>query len=77
MNEIFLIDTNVLITPYQQYYRFSIAPTFWDKINEHSNTNSIKTIQHVHDEICWKKKEQEKDDLQKWFEAKLGRNYSS
>jgi hypothetical protein len=33
--EVFIIDSNALITPYKFYYSFEIAPQFWDTMVEH------------------------------------------
>lgn len=68
MSEVFLLDANVFINPYQQYYRFSIAPTYWELLNRRANNESVFTIEHVKNEICRGKTEEKKDDLQKWFE---------
>lgn len=68
MSEVFLLDANVFMPPYQQYYRFSIAPTYWEILIRKANNGSVITIRHVGNEICRNKKEEDKDDLQKWFE---------
>ena len=33
--EKFLIDANAFMTPHLQYYPFDLAPSFWDKLEQH------------------------------------------
>jgi hypothetical protein len=55
--EVFIIDSNALITPYKFYYSFEIAPQFWDAIAKHITLKSIVILDKVFDEIS------SKDDL--------------
>ena len=32
--EVFLIDTNALLTPHLMYYPFDLAPSFWEQLEE-------------------------------------------
>ncbi len=32
VTEKFLIDSNIFITPYQNYYPFDLAPGFWKQL---------------------------------------------
>lgn len=58
---IFLIDSNVLITPYKSYYPFDIAPCFWDQVKEKIETGSIALLDIVKEEI-----QKGNDDLSTW-----------
>ena len=39
--ELFLIDSNSLITPYRTYYPFDLAPGFWNQVGNHIELGSI------------------------------------
>lgn len=65
---IFLIDSNAFLTPSKHYYRFSFAPSYWKQINELAGRGHIKTIDKVRKEVCPRKKEKDKDDIQLWYE---------
>ncbi|WP_066646339.1 DUF4411 family protein [Christensenella timonensis] len=66
--EIFLLDANVFITPHQQYYRFTFAPSFWNQLNERAQDGRIVSISLARNEICRTNEEDKKDVLQKWIE---------
>jgi hypothetical protein len=66
ISSIYLMDSNSFITPYKIYYKFSIVPTFWDKLNDFAKKKRIISINQVYNEICVAK--DNKDDLQIWFE---------
>ena len=36
-NKVFLVDSNALITPYQQYYPFDFAQSFWNQIGDEND----------------------------------------
>lgn len=65
-SEKFLIDTNSLITPYQQYYPFDFAPSFWSQMEQHFRSGSILLLDMVKNEILHGK---EDDDLNKWMKS--------
>lgn len=62
--ERFLIDANALITPYESYYPFDFAESFWTQISEHIKTGSIVLLDMVKAEIM-----AGNDDLSKWMGA--------
>jgi hypothetical protein len=68
------MDSNSFITPYRQYYNFSIVPSFWKKMEDCVKNNYIKTISQVKDEICVQQKQDKKDELQIWFEETFNCN---
>lgn len=49
--EIFLLDSNSLITPYLQYYPFDLAPGFWTQIEKHIEDGDIAILDLVKKEI--------------------------
>ncbi|TFJ92117.1 DUF4411 family protein [Lentibacillus salicampi] len=67
-DNIFLIDANAFLTPSKNYYRFSVAPSYWEKINNIAQNGYIKTIYKVKKEVCPRTRESEKDDIQLWYE---------
>lgn len=64
--EIFLIDSNALITPYLQFYPFDLAPGFWSQIEGHIKDGSIRILDVVRAEILQGK---ETDDLKLWMDG--------
>jgi hypothetical protein len=61
-NEIFIIDSNVLITPYKSYYSFEIAPGFWETMADQMVLKNIVILDKVFDEISTKD-----DPLSQWI----------
>jgi len=62
-DEIFLIDSNTLVAPNQQYYPFDMAPGFWDQMKECIETGRIIIASIVFDEV-----KAGSDDLSKWID---------
>lgn len=60
--EIFLIDTNALVTPYHQYYAFDLVPTYWDKLRQPIKEGRIVMLDTVKREI-----EAGTDNLSEWI----------
>jgi hypothetical protein len=60
--DVFIIDSNALITPYKFYYSFEIAPRFWDVIAKHIERKNIVILDKVFDEISAKD-----DPLGQWI----------
>lgn len=67
-NNVFLIDANAFLTPSKSYYRFSLAPSYWKQMNNLAGEGYIKTIDKVEKEVCPKRKDANKDDIQLWYE---------
>jgi hypothetical protein len=61
-DEVFIIDSNALITPYNAYYSFEIAPSFWTNIEERIISKDIVVLDKVFDEIVAKE-----DKLNNWL----------
>ena len=66
--DIFLIDSNSLITPQLEYYPFDFAPGFWSQMGNHIKAGSIKILDMVKSEILRGK---ETDDLKIWMSRVL------
>ena len=61
--EKFLIDANVFVTPYRQYYPFDLAPSFWERLEELIKDGTIVVMDMVKAEIL-----QGTDDLSTWMD---------
>lgn len=73
--EVFLIDSNALITPFSDYYHMDFAKCYWEQLEKHINQGSIILLDMVKDEIL-----QGKDDLVNWmnsFDEKLCVNHKN
>ena len=62
--EIFLIDSNSLITPHLEYYPFDFAESFWKQMEDHIVEGRIVILDVVKAEILMGK-----DSLQEWMEG--------
>ena len=47
----YLIDTNIFIESAYRFYAFDICPGFWDFLEKCSETDCVKSIDKVYDEI--------------------------
>jgi len=65
---VYLIDANTFLTPSKFYYRFSIAPGYWEQFNLFAKKGYIKTIDKIEKELRTWDKENLKDDIQLWYE---------
>ena len=50
-NEIFIIDSNILIAPYNTYYTFDFVPEFWTFLEHCITSKKIIILDMVYDEI--------------------------
>ena len=62
--KIYLVDANALITPYQQYYPFDFAKSFWDQLQRSIENGRIAILDMVKLEL---QKGHEDDNLRKWI----------
>lgn len=60
--ELFLIDSNSLITPYRTYYSFDFAPKFWEQIGDYIEQGSIVLLDKVREELL-----KGDDELSDWL----------
>lgn len=68
-NPRYLIDTNCLVTPYNDYYRpnFSMSAPFWTRLKELVNNGDVGILSFVANEICVGK--MDNDFLNDWIES--------
>lgn len=64
LGSVFLIDTNVFITPSNEYYPFDFARPFWDFMGQNIISGKIKILSSVYAEIVGN---DHKDELQEWL----------
>lgn len=62
VTEKFLIDSNIFITPYQNYYPFDLAPGFWKQLADKLSMDEVAILDVVKDEVL-----KGGDDLSNWF----------
>lgn len=67
-DNIFLIDADAFLAPSKKYYRFSIAPGYWEQINDLAIKGHIKTIDKVDKEVSPREDDDKKDEIQLWYE---------
>lgn len=67
-NNTYLLDANVFITAYRQYYGFDIAPSFWQMLQKFGDSKQVVSLKIVKNELCPSKKIVDKDALQQWIE---------
>lgn len=48
----YLLDANILIQAYREYYAFDICPGFWDWLKHHCRADNIRSIDRVYEEIA-------------------------
>ena len=58
----FLIDSNIFITFYQNYYPFDLAPGFWEQLAARLSLDEVAILDVVKDEVI-----RGGDDLSDWF----------
>lgn len=47
----YLIDTNIFIESARRFYAFDICPGFWKFLGKCSESDSVKSISKVYDEL--------------------------
>ncbi len=63
---VFLLDTDVFITPFKQYYAPDLVPQFWSYMADSIRNGNIAILDLVYDELV---KVNFKDDLANWIET--------
>jgi hypothetical protein len=58
----FLLDANILISPFKSYYAFDLAPRFWPFVEEKIIDGHIIILDKVYDELT-----NGNDDLSNWL----------
>lgn len=64
---LFLLDANVFIQAFQQYYPFDVCPGFWDCLSGWSEEGRLTSIDRVRAEL-----QDYDDDLKQWANARPG-----
>lgn len=62
IKEKYLLDANVFVTPYQNYYPFDFAPGFWNQLSPKLSLENVAVLDVVKDEII-----KGDDELSDWF----------
>lgn len=62
MADIFLLDSNVFITPYRNYYPFDFAPKYWQQLMATFQLNNVKVLDVVFQEVT-----KYEDELSDWI----------
>ncbi|MCY2950923.1 MAG: DUF4411 family protein [Planctomycetota bacterium] len=68
----YLLDANVFITAFRQYYPFDFAPGFWKCLEERAKTGRIQSIDRVKDELL-----KGNDDLAKWANGSIAEAFAA
>jgi hypothetical protein len=63
-SEVFIIDADALIAPYQNFYPFDIFPDIWDFFAQSITSKRIIILDKVYDEIA-----KGGDSLSKWLDT--------
>lgn len=58
----YILDANIFITPYRQYYPFDIAKGFWNQMEDCLKQENVILLDVVKNEIC-----KLEDDLSSWL----------
>ena len=64
VNEIYCLDSNILIQPWQKYYSPKYCPSYWTTLNELGKKGRIFVPREVYDEI-----NKTDDDLLVWLKS--------
>lgn len=48
----YLLDANVFINAYRDYYSFDIVPDFWNRLVSLAGNSQICSIDKIRDELC-------------------------
>ncbi|MFC5532270.1 DUF4411 family protein [Cohnella yongneupensis] len=68
-NNVYLVDTNILVEAYNRYYSFDIAPTFWSSLVDKARAGQVVSIDRVKAEIDGYG---EDDALKQWVNREFG-----
>lgn len=72
MEEKYLIDANILITPYESYYPFDLAPSFWRQLDPILQHPQVAILDVAKDEVL-----KGEDHLSNWIKSLSGLNVCS
>jgi predicted nucleic acid-binding protein len=69
---IYVLDANVFIEAARNYYPFDLVPAFWAVLETHSETERIKSIDRVLDEL-----KKGRDELAEWAASEFADAFAS
>jgi len=69
MADIFLLDSNVFITPYRNYYPFDFAPKYWQQLVATFQLDNVKVLDVVFQEVT-----KYEDELSDWIKNQSNLN---
>lgn len=72
----YLLDANIFIRPYNNYYKMDLFPSYWDELSKHSSLN-FTISSRVSAEILVEDDDSMKDELQLWMENYFNGNTES
>lgn len=72
-NEVYLIDSNILIQAHRKYYPFDVVPGFWKLLSELAHKGIVKSIDKVKLEVI--DNSGDGDLLKDWCIANLPENF--
>jgi len=72
---IYVVDSNFFIQAHRDYYPLDVTFSFWDKVKRLAESGLIISIDKVREELYTNKKEEEKDELEKWCRANLSNDF--
>lgn len=61
---VYLLDANVLIDANRDYYSIERVPEFWDWLSHQGETDRVKVVQEIYDEVA-----AGNDELAKWIKS--------
>lgn len=62
MSEIFLLDSNIFITPYRLYYQFDFAPGYWRQLGASLQLDNVEVP-----DVVFKEVSKMEDELSAWI----------
>lgn len=71
-NALYVLDANVFIQAARRYYAFDLAPRFWERLEHHTASGEVRSIDRVKGEL-----ERGKDELAEWVKTHLRDAFAS
>lgn len=69
----YLLDANVFINAYRDYYSFDIVPNFWSRLVHLAGNSQICSIDKIKEEICTN--EDQPDELHIWSASEFEEHF--
>lgn len=71
----FILDANVFISAFRQYYSFDIVPSFWNCLEDLAQKNYICSIDRVYEELT--RSAHNPDQLHEWSQSSFDTYFKS